>query len=210
MLKRTTKPASTIRRAENGFMKPQGAPRGLLHFYALWKVSTNPISGYQLMQDIEAKTEGAWRPGPGAIYPVLKKLAAEGHIKEMKGAKKGSSQTVYEITVAGKGKIAGAKKAFRSSGERWTLMRRVFSDAMEPEDLSRFILESPYRHFEFVHELMLSDGDRISHDDKLYLLRQYNLLLERELNWSEKTLKTLAGSGASKAPAVESEALEAN
>jgi DNA-binding PadR family transcriptional regulator len=210
MPKNATRPASTIRRAENGLMKPQGAPRGLLNFYALWKISTKPMSGYQLMQEIEARTEGAWRPGPGAIYPVLKKLAGGGYIKETKGAKKGSSQMVYEITAVGRSRVAGDRKAFRSSGERWTLMRRVFSDAMGPEDLSRFIIESPSRHFEFVHELMLSNGDRMSPEDKLYLLRQYNLLLERELNWSEKTLKTLAGSGTSKSPAGQAQVLEAN
>ncbi len=191
-------------------MRPQGAPRGLLHIYALWKIAGKPMSGYQLMQDIEAKTEGAWRPGPGAIYPILKKLAVEGYIKETKGGKKGSSQTVYEITASGKSRIAAARKVSRSSGERWTLMRRVFSDLMEPEDLNRFVIESPSRHFEFVHELMLSNGDRISQEDKLYLLHQYNLLLERELNWSEKALKTLSGSGSSKAPAPEAQALEAD
>jgi DNA-binding PadR family transcriptional regulator len=210
MPNKATRPAAAKGRAENGFMKPQGAPRGLLHFYALWKIGGKPMSGYQLMQDIEAKTEGAWRPGPGAIYPILKKLAGEGYIRETKGERKGSSQTVYEITASGRNKIAVARKAFGSSGERWTLMRRVFSDLMEPEDLSRFVIESPSRHFEFVHELVLSNGDRISHEDKLYLLRQYNLLLERELNWSVKALKTLAGSGTSKAPAREAQPLEAN
>ena len=210
MPNKATRPAAAKGRAENGFMKPQGAPRGLLHFYALWKIAGKPMSGYQLMQDIEAKTEGAWRPGPGAIYPILKKLAEKGYIRETKGERKGSSQTVYEITASGRNSIAAARKAFRSSGERWTLMRRVFSDLMEPEDLNRFVLESPYRHFEFVHELMLSNGHRISQEDKLYLLRQYNLLLERELSWSEKTLKTLAGSGSLKAPAAEAQALEAN
>jgi DNA-binding PadR family transcriptional regulator len=157
------------------------------------------------MQDIEAKTEGAWRPGPGAIYPVLKKLAGEGYIKETKGAK-GSSQTVYAITTSGKARIATARKSFRSAGERWSLMRRVFSDLMEPEDLSRFVIESPSRHFEFVHELILSNGDRIGRDDKVYLLRQYNLLLGRELSWSEKALKSLAGM----AKDAESQAMEAS
>lgn len=209
MPNKATKPAPKGR-VGNGFMRPQGAPRGLLHIYALWKIAGKPMSGYQLMEDIEAKTEGAWRPGPGAIYPILKKLAVEGYIKEMRGGKKGSSQTVYEITASGKSRIAAARKVSRSSGERWTLMRRVFSDLMEPEDLNRFVIESPSRHFEFVHELMLSNGDRISQEDKLYLLHQYNLLLERELNWSAKALKTLSGSGSSKAPAPEAQALEAD
>jgi DNA-binding PadR family transcriptional regulator len=210
MPKKATRPALTGGQTENAFMKPQGAPRGLLHFYALWKISAKPMSGYQLMQDIEAKTEGAWRPGPGSIYPVLKKLVAEGYIKETRGQKQGSTQTAYEITASGKTRIEEARKAFRSSGERWSLMRRVFSDAMEPEDLSRFVIESPSRHFEFVHELILSKGDRIGPEDKLYLLRQYNLLLERELSWSGKTLKSLAGNGTAKARGKKAKAMEAD
>jgi DNA-binding PadR family transcriptional regulator len=172
-------------------MKPQGAPRGLLHLYALCMVSNRPISGYQLMQDIESKTEGAWRPGPGAIYPVLKKLAADGLIKEAKREGIESSHTLYEITSKGRSKIAGARKAFRHSGERWALMRRVFSEMMEPADVTRFVIEAPSRHFEFVHEMVQADGHGISLDDKLYLLRQYTLLLDRELHWGLKALREL-------------------
>jgi DNA-binding PadR family transcriptional regulator len=192
------KPATKLERAENGFMSPQGAPRGLLHLVALSDIAARPMSGYQLMQDIEAKTEGSWRPGSGAIYPILKKLQAKGYIRSVKaGGAKG--RTVYEITPAGKSKIDFARKAFRAFGERWALMRRIFSDILEPEDLARFLIQSPSSHFRFVHELMQSNGGRISHDDKLYLLRQYSLILDRELRWTEKELEELGDRAEAKA-----------
>jgi hypothetical protein len=72
-------------------------------------------------------------------------------------------------------------------------MRRIFSDIMEPEDLTRFVIEAPARHFQFVHELTQSNRERLSEDDKLYLLRQYTLILERELKWSERAIRELEG-----------------
>ncbi|HVP23440.1 MAG TPA: PadR family transcriptional regulator [Conexivisphaerales archaeon] len=193
MQKRSGSPADTKPRAGTGFMSPQGAPRGLLHVYALWKISDKPLSGYQLMQDIESRTEGAWRPGPGAIYPILKKLSACGYVKQVKGGPEVAGRSIYEITPAGKKRVAADKKVFRSSGERWALMGRIFSEIMEPDDLTRFIHAAPTSRF--LHELMQSNGERLSREDKLYLLRQYILLLEKELRWSEKALSQVESEG---------------
>ncbi len=35
------------------------------------------MHGYQLMHAIAERTEGAWRPSPGAIYPTIGQLEAE-------------------------------------------------------------------------------------------------------------------------------------
>lgn len=35
-------------------------------------------NGYQLMQEIEERSEGAWRPSPGSVYPALQQLEDEG------------------------------------------------------------------------------------------------------------------------------------
>lgn len=86
--------------AENGSPHPQGAPRGLLHFYALLSIARTPMRGYDLMKDVEIKTEGAWHPGPGAVYPVLRKLAKQGYIEPRRGAG-GPTQIVYEIPPQG-------------------------------------------------------------------------------------------------------------
>src|SRR6266480_4188987 len=57
------------------------APKGLLRYYILHKIAQKPIHGYEIIQDIDSKTEGAWRPGAGSLYPILKKLVTEGLIK---------------------------------------------------------------------------------------------------------------------------------
>ena len=40
-----------------------------------------PAHGYQLIQDISERSDGAWTPSPGSIYPVLQQLEDEGLIE---------------------------------------------------------------------------------------------------------------------------------
>ena len=37
-------------------------------------------NGYQLMQEIEQRSDGNWRPSPGSVYPALSQLEDEGLI----------------------------------------------------------------------------------------------------------------------------------
>ena len=178
---------------ENGSPHPQGAPRGLLHFYALLSIARKPMRGYDLMKEIEIKTEGAWRPGPGAVYPVLRKLVNQGYIAAQKKTKGGPPRILYEITPAGLENIANAKKMMRSSTERWSLMRQLFIDLMEPDDLVRFVLNSLELQIGLVHMLVESDRSGLSDQDKLFILRQYRLNLERELTRATASIKEIEG-----------------
>ena len=178
---------------ENGSPHPQGAPRGLLHFYALLSIARKPMRGYDLMKEIEIKTEGAWRPGPGAVYPVLRKLVNQGYIAAQKKTKGGTPRILYEITPAGLENIANAKKMMRSSTERWSLMRQLFIDLMEPDDLVRFVLNSLELQIGLVHMLVESDRSDLSDQDKLFILRQYRLNLERELTRATASIKEIEG-----------------
>src|SRR5256885_13581618 len=60
---------------------PQGIPRGFLRLYVLHRIAARPAHGYDLLQEIENKTEGVWRPGAGSIYPILKELVRGGYIR---------------------------------------------------------------------------------------------------------------------------------
>jgi len=175
---------------DNGSPQPHGAPRGLLHFYALLSVARKPMRGYDLIKEIEIKTEGAWRPGPGAVYPVLRKLVRQNYIKAKK-AQVGPRQLVYEITPAGLENIANAKRMMKSSTERWSLMRQLFIDLMEPDDLVRFVISSMEMQIELVHTLVESDRSSISDRDKLFILRQYRLNLERELTRATDSIREI-------------------
>jgi DNA-binding PadR family transcriptional regulator len=176
---------------ENGSPRPQGAPRGLLHFYALLSIARKPMRGYDLMKEVEIKTEGAWRPGPGAVYPMLQKLAKQGFITAKKKAPGRPTHVLYEITPAGLQNIENAKDTMKSSTERWNLMSALFIDLMEPDDLVRFVLGSFGLQIELVHMIIESRRSRLSEQDKLFVLRQYRLNLERELTRSVALIKAI-------------------
>src|SRR5437588_4218853 len=55
--------------------------RGEIRTALLLLLAEEPRNGYQLMQAIEERSGGRWRPSPGSIYPTLAQLGDEGLIK---------------------------------------------------------------------------------------------------------------------------------
>ncbi|MFL6160489.1 MAG: PadR family transcriptional regulator [Marmoricola sp.] len=41
-----------------------------------------PINGYQVIQQIAERTDDAWKPSPGSVYPTMAQLADEGLIED--------------------------------------------------------------------------------------------------------------------------------
>ena len=169
---------------------PQGAPRGLLLHYMLRKIAQSPCHGYEILQDIDSKTEGAWRPGAGSIYPILKKLVASGYIKVDEGAR-GDDRKVYSITEKGLESIKEDEKLFLNSGRNWMAMRRLFVELMQPEHLNRFVSEATKGQFELTQEIITSKMSAMPAKDREYLLKEYVLNLERQLEWANRLLKEL-------------------
>ena len=52
--------------------------RGDVRAAVLLILAESPMHGYELIQQIVAKSEGAWKPSPGSIYPALSQLEDEG------------------------------------------------------------------------------------------------------------------------------------
>lgn len=57
------------------------AQRGDVRAAVLLLLAEEPMHGYQLMQAIGERTDGTWRPSPGAIYPTLSQLEDEGLVE---------------------------------------------------------------------------------------------------------------------------------
>ncbi len=74
------------------------ARRGDVRLALLRLLSEEPRNGYQLMQAIEERSEGLWRPSPGSVYPTLAQLEDEGLIRSVEAV--GARQ--FEITDAGR------------------------------------------------------------------------------------------------------------
>jgi DNA-binding PadR family transcriptional regulator len=62
------------------------------------------MHGYEMIQEIAERTEDAWRPSPGSVYPTLQLLDDEGLII---GSQSEGSRRLFELT--DEGRAAAAK-----------------------------------------------------------------------------------------------------
>src|SRR5690349_24054478 len=78
------------------------ARRGDIRTAALLLLAEEPRNGYQIMQEVEERSGGVWRPSPGSVYPALSQLEDEGliHTQDEDGRR------VFAITDAGREVVA--------------------------------------------------------------------------------------------------------
>ena len=74
------------------------ARRGDVRNAALLLIAEQPRNGYQIIQELENRSGGRWKPSPGAIYPALSQLEDEGLIRLVAS----EAGKAYEITDAGR------------------------------------------------------------------------------------------------------------
>lgn len=74
-----------------------------------------PGHGYDIMQRIEEKTGGAWRPSPGSVYPTLQLLGDEGFVV----ASERDGKRVFEITETGR--VEAQRRLDEAGGAPWEL-----------------------------------------------------------------------------------------
>ena len=75
--------------------------RGDVRTAVLILLAEEPRNGYQLMQTIEERSRGSWRPSPGSVYPTLAQLEDEGLIR---GIERDGSK-LFELTDAGRDQV---------------------------------------------------------------------------------------------------------
>ncbi|MDG6929017.1 MAG: helix-turn-helix transcriptional regulator [Nitrososphaerota archaeon] len=183
------------RPARGHFADVQGAPRGLIMHYMLHRISQKPSHGYEILKEIESRTEGDWKPGAGSIYPILRKLVSEGYIEAEEARSGGTGQRVYHITGRGLRHMKEAKESFLKAGKRWVSMRKIFMDLIGPEDVSSLVLEGSKRQFGLARELFRSRSDQMDGTEVRYILQEYILNLEMQLEWARSVLKQGAAAG---------------
>jgi DNA-binding PadR family transcriptional regulator len=74
------------------------ARRGDIRTAALLLLAEEPRNGYQIMQEVEERSDGAWRPSPGSVYPALSQLEDEGLIR----SRQDDARKLFELTDAGR------------------------------------------------------------------------------------------------------------
>ncbi len=143
------------------------APKGLLRYSVLEMLSEKPMSGSEIMDEIEEKTNGAWRPSPGSIYPLLTWLQEKGFIKALPKDESGVKR--YELTDKGR------KLIEKKSEIRERLIERMASFPLlipTPPFVGRFPesrldeLHEPLRHlFTAFREFMILSRKKVSKEE---------------------------------------------
>ena len=99
-------------RGFRGAWDPRGprARRGDVRAAILALLEEQPMHGYQVIQELESRSGGAWRVSPGSVYPTLQMLEDEGLIagQEVEGKR------VYSLTDAGRARVETQKESGRT------------------------------------------------------------------------------------------------
>jgi len=76
--------------------------RGNVRAAMLALLAERPMHGYEMIQELDNRTGGVWRPSPGSVYPTLQMLEDEGSVtSEEQGGKR-----LFSLTDAGREEAA--------------------------------------------------------------------------------------------------------
>lgn len=78
------------------------ASRGDVRAAVLVLLTEEPMHGYQVIREIEERSNGNWKPSAGSVYPTLQLLADEGLIT----AEESNGRKTYTLTDAGREEAA--------------------------------------------------------------------------------------------------------
>jgi DNA-binding PadR family transcriptional regulator len=156
-----------------GFPGPRGrrAKRGDIRASLLVLLAEEPRNGYQLMQEIEERSDGAWRPSPGSVYPALQLLEDEGLVRR----EEHDGQRLFHLTDAGQAEVA----------ERGEDAPAPWQAAAEGVGEGQWALQSEFKQLSMAFAQLLhsgSDAQREAAGKQLAAARKalYGILAEDE------------------------------
>jgi len=166
------------------FLDKGGKARGFLTLYLLNSLKEGPKSGYDILIEIKEKTNGAWMPSKGTVYPLLRHLEKEGFISVKTTGKR--SKNIFEITLEGENellvminearKMQGKMMQFRDlissifaegQGDVVSLFFEIRDLLIEGKDISSGLQAEKKDELIKILERCLSDLKRVIPMDKL-------------------------------------------
>jgi DNA-binding PadR family transcriptional regulator len=95
------------------FGRGQRARRGDVRAGILALLSERPYNGYQIIQELEQRSQGVWRPSPGSVYPTFQQLEDEGLVS----VDTTGSGRVFSLTEQGKAFVKEHRKELSAPWE---------------------------------------------------------------------------------------------
>jgi len=96
-----------------GFGRRRRMRRGDVRAALLVLLAEQPYNGYGLIQEIERRSDGLWRPSPGSVYPALSLLEDEGLVR----AEDHEGRKQFALTDAGRAYVEEHRERL---GEPWS------------------------------------------------------------------------------------------
>ena len=127
---------------------PRGPrPGRLLGLYALSVMDRDgPVYGYLLAHRISDRTDGAWHPQAGAIYPALQALAARGLAR----AGREGRRRVYAITPRGRKMLSQIRQGWTGGPRTGPDLGRLWSEIASPGDPGQHLVRHLHYHLESI------------------------------------------------------------
>jgi DNA-binding PadR family transcriptional regulator len=111
------------------FGPPPRAERGNVRYLVLDAIAAQPRHGYEVIQSIEERSGGAYRPSPGVVYPTLQLLEEMGHATLVER----ETRKVFSITDEGRADLEAHKDEVvefydQCRGDAWERQAEEFGD----------------------------------------------------------------------------------
>jgi DNA-binding PadR family transcriptional regulator len=92
--------------------------RGEIRWAVLAALVDGPGHGYEIMQRLEDKSDNAWRPSPGSVYPTLQMLEDEGLVRSSER----DGKRVFALTDVGRAE--SERRTEEAGGPPWAISGR--------------------------------------------------------------------------------------
>jgi DNA-binding PadR family transcriptional regulator len=70
-------------------------------------LNERPMHGYEMMQELDDRTQGLWKPSPGSLYPALQLLEDQGLVR----SETTDGRRQYTLTDAGRTELSSRPRA---------------------------------------------------------------------------------------------------
>jgi DNA-binding PadR family transcriptional regulator len=148
-------------------------------------LSKQQETGYSIMRTIEDKTEGAWRPGPGTVYPLLRSLLKEGLLERAGSAQVGAT-VKYAVTRKGEKELEEMQRTLASAGKRERVMIRLFADLLPAEVWALAFVNRGREIFDVFQERIAE----IPHPQREAVLKEARMMLDANISWVDSQLRS--------------------
>jgi PadR family transcriptional regulator PadR len=87
--------------------------KGHLDALILATLETDPLHGYAVIEELRARSEGAFDLAEGTVYPVLHRLEVEGLLSSAWSTVGGRKRRTYRLTRRGRASLARRRGEWR-------------------------------------------------------------------------------------------------